>query len=243
MKAIILAGGFAKRLWPLTKNKPKPLLEVGSKPIIQHVLDKLKDTDVNEIFISTNSKFEEQFKNFINNYKTDKTIKLIIEPTSSEGEKLGSIGGLNYLINKEAIDEDVLIIGGDNIFEFEINDLLNSYKERETSVIAVHDINDKELAKDYGIVDIDDNQKIIDFEEKPENPKTTLASTAIYIYPARVIKQVKDYLNEGNCPDKAGNFIKWLYEKEEVFAFVFKEKWFDIGCFKGLDEAKEYYKK
>ena len=242
MKAIILAGGFARRLWPLTKNKAKPLLEVGGKPIIAHLLDKIEKVDeIEEVFISTNSRFEEQFKSFIKGFSAKKKLKLVIEPASGENEKLGSIGGLNYLINKEKINDDVIIIGGDNLFEFDINELIRFYNKKKQLVVGVYDIKDKALASEFGVVSIDEDKKIINFEEKPAKPKTTLISTAVYIYPRKVLRLVKEYLEQGNCPDKAGSFLAWLHKKMEVFAFVFSERWFDIGSLEALEQAREYY--
>lgn len=240
MKAVILAGGFAKRLWPLTKDTPKPLLEVAGKTIIEHILAKVElIDDVDEIFISTNSKFEEQFKRFVNNYNSTKKIKLVIEPALKEGEKLGSIGGLKYLIDKENITDDLMVVGGDNLFEFDLSDIFDFYTGKNSAVIAVHDVRDRTLAQKYGIVVINGKSRIINFEEKPSKPRSTLASTAIYLYPSRVLKLVREYLEQGNSPDKAGEFIAWLHKRENVYAFVFKEKWFDIGSFEVLDQAKQ----
>ncbi|MCG2822008.1 MAG: NTP transferase domain-containing protein, partial [Candidatus Atribacteria bacterium] len=119
MKAIILAGGYAKRLWPLTKNKPKQLLLVGGRPMIEYIMEKLEtQEEIDQIIISTNEKFEDNFKQWLPGHKSSKNIELVIEPTLSEKDKLGSVGALGYLIKKKNIGEELMIIGGDNLFEF-----------------------------------------------------------------------------------------------------------------------------
>jgi len=126
MKAIILAGGYAKRLWPLTKNKPKQLLSVGGRPMIEYIIEKLEtQKEIDKIIISTNEKFEENFKQWLSEYKSTKEISLVIEPTLLEENKLGSVGALGYLIREKNIDEELMIIGGDNLFEFDLRDLIN----------------------------------------------------------------------------------------------------------------------
>lgn len=126
MKAIILAGGYAKRLWPLTKNKPKQLLSVGGRPMIEYIMEKLEtQKEIDKIIISTNEKFEDNFKQWLSGYKSTKDISLVIEPTLLEENKLGSVGALGYLIKKENFNEELMIIGGDNLFEFDLRDLMN----------------------------------------------------------------------------------------------------------------------
>jgi len=132
MKAIILAGGYAKRLWPLTKNKPKQLLSVGGRPMIEYIMEKLEaQKEINKIIICTNKKFEDNFKQWLSEYKLTKDISLVIEPTLSEKNKLGSVGALGYLIRGKNIDGELMIIGGDNLFEFDLRDLINYYRKKK----------------------------------------------------------------------------------------------------------------
>lgn len=242
MIAIVLAGGYAKRLWPLTLKKAKPLLEVGGKPIINHIIEKLENTDeVDQIIVSTNAKFEDGFNDWLKKYNLKK-IKIIIEETHSEEEKLGAIGGINFVLEKEKIDDDCLIIAGDNIIGFEISDFLEFYQQKQSPVIALFDVKGYEKAKLYGIVEIDDNDKVIDFVEKPKQPKSTLASMCCYVFPRNTLKLFKEYMKSDNSKDAPGFFLQWLIKKTEVFAFVFSNYWFDIGSFESLDEAKEFMK-
>lgn len=242
MEVIVLAGGFAKRMWPLTKDKPKHLLQIANKPMLEYVLEKICEiSNVNNVYISTNAKFEDNFTEFIKNYKTDLKLKLIIEPTLSEEKKLGSIGALGFLIQKESINEDTIIIGGDNLFDFKMKDVLNNFKEKDSSVIVVYDINDWKKAELYGIVDLNEDNKISQFLEKPKNPPSTLAATACYILKRMDVQNIISYLNEGNPSDAMGFFIQWLINKTNVYGFVHKGIWFDIGSIESYNEACKYY--
>jgi glucose-1-phosphate thymidylyltransferase len=242
MKTIILAGGFAKRLWPLTKDTPKPLLDVGGKEIITRIIEKVEVIDeVDEIIISTNAKFEDNFMQYINNRVFKKPTRLVVEPTLKEGEKLGSIGGLNFLIEEKNIVDDVMILGGDNLFDFDLQKMVNYYCDNNESVIALKKIPDKELCKKYGICKIDKNNLLTECQEKPKNPESDLASTAIYIFTMNDFLLVKKYIKEGNPVDTIGPFINWLLDQTEIHSFIFEEDWHDIGSFEQLDEAREKY--
>jgi len=243
MHTIVLAGGFAKRMWPLTKDQPKHLLDVGGRPMLAHVLDKLKKLDVpNKIYLSTNARFQENFEQFLKGYESELDIELFIEDTHSEGQKLGSIGALDLLIRTKEIDDELMIIGGDNLFGFELPELYGFYQNKASDVIAVYDLGSLERASIYGIVDIDPDDLILDFLEKPQQPPTTLAATAIYMFTKDTTNALKTYIDSGNNPDAMGFFITWLHKKKNVYAFAFGGEWFDIGSFESLDEANEFYK-
>lgn len=244
MKAIVLAGGFAKRMWPLTKDRPKQLLPVAGKPMLDYILDKLElVSGLEEIYISTNARFEDQFKEYLENLKTTKKVFLFIEDTHSEGEKLGSVGALGFLLREKKIDDELLVIGGDNLFEFEMQELTDCFYAKKTNVLALYDIGSRDQAKLYGVVETNSDNKIIGFQEKPEAPKSNLVSTACYIFTKAGMRNILKYLDEGNDPDKIGHFIEWLYQHDDVYAFVFSGRWFDIGSFESYDEANQYFAK
>jgi len=245
MKAIVLAGGFAKRLLPLTKEMPKHLLDVGGVPMLTYVLKKIfeLENECSKIYLSTNSKFKEKFESFLEDRGWNKKVELFIEDSRKEEEKLGSLGALNYLIKKKEIKDNLLVIGGDNIFEFSLKDMVNYFRKKNGDVIAVYDVGDKEKVKMYGVVVLNKEDKIIDFLEKPEDPPSTFAATACYLFKSETVKLLNDYINEGNNPDAMGYFVSWLYPKRDIFGFRFKGKWFDIGSFESLNEADCYFKK
>jgi glucose-1-phosphate thymidylyltransferase len=244
MKAIVLAGGFAKRMWPLTKNKPKQLLPLAGRPMLDYVLEKLEPvSELNQVFISTNAKFEDSFKTYLTTISTNKSIELFIEDTHSEQEKLGSVGALGFLIRENKIDDELIVIGGDNLFEFQMNEFLSFFKLKVANVVALYDLDSIEDAKLYGVVEVDSNNKIIGFSEKPSQPRSTLVSTACYLFTRTGVKNILRYLDEGNDPDKIGHFIEWLYQNDDTFGFLYKGYWFDIGSFESYDSANEFFTK
>jgi glucose-1-phosphate thymidylyltransferase len=243
MKTVLLAGGYAKRLWPLTKDRPKPLLPVAGKPIIEYIVDELeKIEELKEIYISTNLPFETNFKDWLNNYRSSKEIKLVIEETKSEKEKLGSIGALNFLIHRLGLSDDLLIIGGDNLFDFDISDLIDFYRAKKKSVVLLYDMEEKERVKGkYGVLEINSDLKIINLEEKPEVPKSTLISTACYIFTKADLAMIKEYLASGNNPDAIGFFLSWLCKKSDLYGLIHSGIWFDIGSFDEYERANAVY--
>jgi glucose-1-phosphate thymidylyltransferase len=238
---IVLAGGFAKRMWPLTKNKPKHLLEIAGKPMLAYTLDSLIEMGgIDTVYVSTNEAFEDHFRDFLVDYPRDK-VKLIIEPSPTEEKKLGSIGGLGYLIEKENLSNDTIIIGGDNLFEFHPSEAVNVFETTGKDLVAVYDVRTKERASLYGIVDIDDDGIISRFLEKPTDPPSTLAATAFYIFRAETVSMVLRYLREGGKPDALGHFVTYLVDRSLVYAWKFDGKWFDIGSLAVYDEANKYF--
>jgi len=228
MKVLIMAGGYATRLWPITKGKPKPLLPVGDKHIIDYILEKVRELDL-EVYVSTNKFFEKHFKGWVKR----SGVELIVEETISEEEKLGTIGAIKYAVSKLGLD-DYLIVAGDNLFSFSLKEFLKRYNGKP--LIAVYDVGDFELAKRYGVVVLE-GDKVIDFQEKPLQPKSTLISTGVYALPKEIVGKIDEYLEEGNR-DSPGYFIEWLLKKGvEIYAYKFDDYWYDIGSADSYLEA------
>jgi len=242
---IILAAGYATRLHPLTENQPKPLLAVGEKPIVEHIIDKVNQIkEVNEIIIVTNNKFTPHFESWFGSYQSQKPIKIINDGTLTNEDRLGAVGDINFVLEKENITDDVLVIAGDNLFEFELNNLMSFFQEKSTTVVALHDLKDKnKVAKKLGVVQTDSNNKLTNFEEKPEEPETTLASTGCYIFKKEDVQLISNYLKNSERWDNTGDFLKWLMNQSTVHGFSFTERWFDIGSFEALEEAYNIYGK
>jgi glucose-1-phosphate thymidylyltransferase len=247
MNALILAAGYATRLYPLTLNKAKPLLEVGGKPIIEWLLDNLADVPgLGTVYIVTNAKFAGDFQNWANGYQEQHreiTIKIINDGSKSDGDKLGAIGDINLVLMRENLtDEDLLVIAGDNLFQQPLSDFVNAAKHSATTV-AVHDVGNLEAMKKYGTVTVDKNGVITNFEEKPEKPKSTLAAVALYYYSRDVLPLFTTYLAAGNNPDQPGLFLQWLYTRKPVNTFEIKGRWLDIGSKETLKSADEIFAK
>jgi glucose-1-phosphate thymidylyltransferase len=238
MRAIILAGGYAKRLWPLTKDRPKPLLPIGEHCILDYIISKVKQVEgLSEIIISTNKKFEANFQEWIEE-KGMKNIRVSPEPSLKEEEKLGPTKALE-LILRDAPKDDYLIAAGDNLFSLDLREMMAFFKQVRSPVVALYEVGSPELAKKYACVELEATRKIKSFEEKPESPKCLLVSTGIYALPWRSVSRIGHYLKEGNPPDPIGRFIGWLAEREGAYGFKFSGYWYDIGSLESYQSAKD----
>jgi len=243
LKAIILAGGYSKRLWPITREIPKSFLEFGGKPVIDHIMEKIEQvSDIDEVIVSTNKKFEYFFVHWIGNSNYKKPIKLIVEETTEENKKLGAIGAINYVIDKTNLDEDFVLIAGDNLFECDLNEFVDFFKQKNTISIAVNDVKSFERVRKLGVVELNNNNKVISFVEKPQQPKTTTICSGVYAFPKKEVGTIKKYLNDGNKPDSPGFLLEWMIKNNhEINGWVFDAHWFDIGTHASFDEAKKFY--
>ncbi|MCB9358476.1 nucleotidyltransferase family protein [Candidatus Woesearchaeota archaeon] len=243
MKAIILAAGYATRLFPLTENFPKPLIRIGNKLMIEHVLERITELGIEDVYVVTNEKFTGQFQEWAHSCKTKGNAKITIvnDGTTSNDDRLGAIGDINFTIDKEAIDDDLLIVGGDNLFKFSLTHAKYLFDEVYKPTITGYDVKDRELAKKYGIIEVDNENKVVSFVEKPPEPKSTVAAMCVYFYPKEYIDVIKNYLKEGNNPDAPGNLPAYLVKTDEVYAKVYDELWYDVGGFESLKEAKEAF--
>jgi glucose-1-phosphate thymidylyltransferase len=219
---LILAAGYATRLRPLTDTVPKQLLPVGGRSMVDWILDKLRDTDVDEIHLVTNARFAPDFER----WAEGKEVVVHDDGTTTNEDRLGAIGDIRFV----GLDDDLLAIAGDNLFDFSLRGFQEFWRARPgSSAVAVHDVGELELAKKYGVVDIDDDSRIRAFVEKPDEPPSTLAATATYLFARDHVRLIPTYLTEGNPRDQPGNFIGWLHEREPVYAYRFDGSWWDIG--------------
>jgi glucose-1-phosphate thymidylyltransferase len=222
MKSLILASGFGTRLYPLTVTKAKALLEYKGKPLISHIVDKIpQDID---ILVNTNKKFEADFHRWQDT--TVRAITLCVEPVFTEEQTFGAVGSMDYWIKTKNIADDLLVIAGDNYFEFDLRQFIAAYNGKN-ALVAVSDIGDKSKASQFGVVRLD-GQRIVEFEEKPAQPKSSLIATACYILPPRIFPLLSKYSAQGK-KDNLGNFISYLVGRDEVHAYAFTDLWLDIG--------------
>ena len=242
MNTLILAAGYATRLYPLTENTPKPLLNVAGRPIIEHIIRKLEQIgSINNIHIITNDRFEQHFKKWLINFDSSKAIETINDGTKSNEDRLGALGDIYYAINSKKLDSDILAIAGDNLFELSLIDVVNFFKKKNSNVIVLHDVKELELARHYGIVEVKENI-VVNFEEKPASPSSTLASTGIYLFQKKTIPLIQKYIAQGNNPDKTGSFIEWLHKRDTVYSYITDKRWYDIGSEDQLENANKHYR-
>ena len=235
MKALILAAGYATRLRPLTDTWAKELLPVGGRPIIDSIVDRIRDVDeVDEIHVVTNARKGPAFQAWADG----SAIVMHDDGTTSNDDRLGAIGDLRLVIERAALDDDLLVIAGDNLFEFSLADLVAFWHEKGPgSALAVHDVGSRALARRYGVVALDEDDRVVEFVEKPDDPPSTLAATATYLFARDHLPLVETYLDQGNVPDQPGRFVAWLHTREPVYGWRFAGEWFDIGDAEQLLEA------
>ena len=239
MDSIILAGGFAKRMWPLTKDAPRQLLDVGGKPMLQHVIESLENVAPERIIISVNSFFATQFQNFINDYGGSMNLQLHVEPSMSEEEKPGALGALHSLFKEWKIKGPAFIAGGDNLSDFDLSRMVSVSRNTGKDVIGLYDVKDVELAKLYGIARTD-GDCITDFVEKPSEPPSTLAATAYWLLSDSGISHFFDYIESGGDRDAMGNFLAWNVKRNDVRSVAFIGTWYDVGGLESYEDAQKW---
>lgn len=247
MNVIILAAGYATRLHPLTLNKAKPLLEVAGKPIIEWVMDNLAPVPGPKIFyVVTNDKFAKDFQEWAKRYTgrhPNIKLKVVNDGTTSDSDKLGAIGDINLVITREElINDDLLIVAGDNLFSEPLTDFVASARGAK-AVLATYDVGDLEEVKKYSNITTDNDGIITDFEEKPPKPQSTLAGIALYYFSRETVPMFTTYTAAGNNPDQPGRFIQWLYKQTPIKTQQISGTWFDIGSKETLEEANKVFGK
>lgn len=244
MKCILLAAGYATRLYPLTKDKPKSLLEAGGKTILEHILKKIESIErIDCIYIVSNDRFYSQFVNWVEGYKSSKKIKVLNDLTTSNENRLGAIADIKFAIDEENIEDDVLVMAGDNLFDFELKDFELYFRKIGHDCITVHELNNIEELRRTGVAGIDQDSKVLSFEEKPKEPRSNLAVPPFYIYRKDTLELFSKYIDEGNNSDAPGNFIPWLIKHKDVYAFKFRGMRYDIGTLESYERVKRLFER
>ncbi len=238
MKAVILAAGYATRLYPLTLDRPKHLLEVGGRPILELLLERLPLDQFEAVYVVTNAKFAPRFREWAESYPAD--VEVIDDGTTSEDDRLGAIGDLHLAISG-GIDDDLLVAAGDSIFSDPLDGFVRFGQDREAPAIAAYDVGNLEEIKRLSALELDADSRVLSFEEKPERPTSTLAGIALYFYPRRTLPLVAEYIAEGNNPDQPGRLLEWLHGRMPVYAWRVSGRWFDIGTPETLAEAERAF--
>ncbi len=240
IKVVVLAAGYATRLYPLTENFPKPLLKISGSPMIEHILERLRPVEaIDEVFVVTNHKFAGQFADWAKGYSYRATITVVDDGTDTNENRLGAIGDLAFTFKKHHVGaQDVIVVAGDNLFDFDITAFLTIAKsKRPYPVIAGYDVKDRELAKKYGILEVDGAGKVTRFLEKPSEPPTTLASCGLYWLPAETRSLLDRYLSDGHNADQPGHYMRWLAETYGLYAAQLEGCWYDIGDLESYKNA------
>ncbi len=244
MKAIILVAGFGTRLYPLTQNLPKALLRFGDKTILDYLIEKLERFPIfDEIILVSSGRFYLDFVEWQKTSACKKPIRIIHNNVYETEKRLGAVKDLDLALRAfRGSPESFLVFCGDNYFDFPIGYfLLPCLGHPAWPFIGLYDVKEKSIAAQCGVVQMDGYGRIVRFEEKPADPKTTNVSVGVYYLPAPVRLRLYEYLEiEKRNPDKIGDFIAWLTEKESVYGVEFDGAWFDIGTKASYEEARRF---
>jgi len=245
MKVLILAAGYGTRLYSLVKDTPKALLEINEKPLLNYILDRIEHLDgLNGVILVTNEKFHQNFQDWVK-AQTDfpHEITIVNDGTKSPDDRLGSIGDIDYVLKGTHVADDLLVIGSDNLFDYNIDEYVRFAQAKSPNVsLGLYDIGHLSEATKFGVVAVDDEGKVTSFEEKPSDPKSTLVAMCFYYLPKNSLGLIQQYLIESEKSDAAGDYIRWLYEKHNVFGFKFTGQWYDIGSVEAYKEAQEKFR-
>jgi glucose-1-phosphate thymidylyltransferase len=242
MKALILAAGYATRLYPLTKAVAKPLLPLAERPMLDYLLDAIHDVDeVDEIHVVTNHKFAEAFTEWAH------TREIVVhdDGTTSEDDRLGAIGDMQFVVEHAGLEgDDLLVIAGDNLFDYSLADYVEWWRDKgEASAVVLYDVGSLELVKKYSNVDVDRDDRLVAFTEKPEQPTSTLVATAAYVYHRAHVPLLRTYLDDGSPPDQPGRFLAWLVPRVPVYGYAAAGDWRDIGDAEQLLDADNHLRR
>lgn len=245
MNVLILAAGYATRLYPLTLTKAKPLLDVAGKPMIEWVLDNLAPIPgIGTVYVVTNDKFAQDFQDWADGYAKSQPkmkFKIVNDGSRSDADKLGAIGDIRLVITREELaSEPLLVVAGDNLFSEPLTDFVAA-AQGSVATLATYDVGDLEAMKKYSAIKTDEEGIITHFEEKPEKPETTLTGIALYYFAPETLELFTTYIAAGNNPDQPGRFIQWLHTRRPVKTYQLKGTWYDIGSKETLEEANNIF--
>lgn len=246
MNILILAAGYATRLYPLTENRAKPLLDVAGKPMMEWVIDNLAPIPgISKVFVVTNNKFAKLFEEWAEKYNQSHpklSFEIVNDGSTSDADKLGAIGDLNFVVQKHGIEnEDLLVVAGDNLFSQSLEGFGAHAREKNAPVLGIYDVKTLDEAKKYGTVTLDSDGVLTSFVEKPTDPQTSLIGIALYYYPKHVVPMIRQYLAEGNNADQPGRLIQWLCPRTPVHTWNVPGTWFDVGSKETLQQANEIF--
>ncbi len=247
MNVIILAAGYATRLYPLTLTRPKPLLPVAGKPMIDYVLDNLAPIGgIARVILVTNAQFAGQFQLWADEYRASKAkldFTIVNDGSTTEQNKLGAIGDLHLVITREKLDEEIIVVAADNLFSEPLTGFGKFCREKKEPVLGVYDVGSLEEIKKYNAITFDSSGRITYFEEKPSQPTSTVTGIALYYYPKKTLPLIRQYVAEGNNPDQPGRLVQWLYPRTPVHVWNVPGLWYDIGSKETLEEANRIFAK
>ncbi len=240
MKAVILCAGFGSKLYPITDDRPKQLLPVGDRPILDRIVDRLHPIhQLDQVYVVTNERFYPHFQSWFDEQEHELDLELVNDGSSTQSERLGAIRDIEYVIEEKNIQEDLLVIAGDNLLEFELTDFVSFFEEHGTAV-GITEMGEREVDS-YSIVETAEDHRVIDFQEKPAAPRQSTISIGLYLFKHQHLIKIQEYLDGDRNPDEPGYLIQWLHRQVPVYGFRFDGPWYDIGDITSYNEANAYF--
>ncbi|MCP4004807.1 MAG: nucleotidyltransferase family protein [bacterium] len=238
MKIFVLGAGYATRLYPLTRERAKPLLEVGGQAILTRILRRLTGLpEISEVIVISNARFAEAFEDWARDF--DPGIRILNDGSTDEDNRLGAIGDLAFALQEVPLDgEDWLVVAGDNLLEFDPSPAYETFRAKGTPLVVVREVEDPDSLRPYNEITLNSAGDVASFVEKPANPQSRLAAIALYFFPCSVAGDVERYLREGGNPDAPGHFMAWLVQHSQVACERLDGRWFDIGSLETLEAAR-----
>ena len=246
MEAVILAGGFATRLLPLTRDRAKPLLDVAGQTCLERIIGRLRplaEHGLRRVVVVTNTKFVDAFETALRGMDLPFEAVAVDNGVTSEGTKRGAVGDMAFGAAHLKGGDDIWVLAGDNLFEFDLAQVQADYQARgRRPVVLLSEVATVQEAAKYNNLELDANGKISRFVEKPTEPWSQLFAVCIYVFPREVAGALRDYLKAGENPDNAGSFIAWLAARRPVLTLKPPGAWFDIGSIEELEDARAYFR-
>ena len=244
MKAIILAAGYATRMYPLTENTPKALLPLRGKAVIDYIVEQIRNLpEITEIFVVTNSKFYPHFCEWAAGANAQNTagakIEVLDDGTTTNENRRGAVGDVFFTIKEKSIDDELFIVASDNYFTYDLREQFDVFRKTGCDTLVAKEFPDREKLKALGVAVTDPDGKLLDFEEKPQNPKSNIAVYAAYFYRRETTPLFEKYLAEGNSPDNIGAFPQWLYKSHPVYVYIMNGDCHDIGTIEMYEQMNK----
>ncbi|MCL2372826.1 MAG: nucleotidyltransferase family protein [Defluviitaleaceae bacterium] len=239
MKAIILLAGYATRMYPLTENQPKALLPIKGKPVIDYIIEQINRIPaIDTIYAVTNSRFYPHFSAWAKTAPTAIPIEVLDDGTTSNDNRLGAIGDIYFTIQQKAIEDELFIVAGDNLFTYDLKEQYDLYLAKNCDTIAGKELDNIEMLKSFAVAKLDQHGKVLDLVEKPQQPESNIAIYATYFYKKETAALFKQYLEEGNNPDPPGGFPQWLHKIRDIYAYKMNGDCYDIGTIEMYEAMK-----
>ena len=239
MTCIVLAAGYATRMYPLTLNFPKPLLEVGGKRIIDHLLDDVVSIGTDRIIVVSNHKFISHFTSWA---KERVNVEVVDDNSIDNDHRLGAVKDIEFAMETLKVDDDILVLAGDNLLDFSLKSFVEYAEKKGTSCIMRHSQEDKEKLRKTGVITINEDEMVTGMEEKPKEPKSNWAVPPFYFYKKEDASLIKKAIDEGCPTDAPGSFVSFLCTKRPVHAFLMPGHRYDVGSIEGYEKIKTQYK-